>query len=68
MGSIDRMIRILAAAGMTTLVATGTVSGTPGYILLGLAAVFGVTSVVSFCPLYAPLGMNTRAEENKESI
>ncbi|MBP6391621.1 MAG: DUF2892 domain-containing protein [Flavobacteriales bacterium] len=59
MGTADRIIRILVAAVIAILYFTGTVSGTLGIVLLVLAAVFVATSVVSFCPLYAPFGMST---------
>jgi len=61
MGSADRIIRILIAAVFAVLYFTGTVSGTLGLVLLILGAVFVLTSLVSFCPLYAIFGMNTCA-------
>lgn len=59
MGTADRIIRILVAAVVAILYFTGTVSGTLGIVLLVLAGVFVATSVVSFCPLYAPFGIST---------
>ena len=59
MGSGDRMIRIIAAVVIAALYYTGTISGTLGLVLLILAGVFVLTSLVSFCPLYAPFGINT---------
>lgn len=59
MGSTDRIIRILIAAVIAVLYYTGTLSGTLGLVLLILAGVFVLTSLVSFCPLYAPFGINT---------
>ncbi len=64
MGSADRIIRILIAAVFAVLYFTGTVSGTLGLVLLILGAVFVLTSLVSFCPLYAIFGMNTCATKN----
>ncbi|HQW41761.1 MAG: DUF2892 domain-containing protein [Flavobacteriales bacterium] len=61
MGSTDRIIRILIAAVFAVLYFTGTVTGTVGLVLLVLGAVFLVTSVISFCPLYAPFGISTCA-------
>ncbi len=61
MGSADRIIRILIAAVFAVLYFTGTVSGTLGLVLLILGAVFVLTSLVSFCPLYTIFGMNTCA-------
>ena len=59
MGSADRIIRPLLAAVFIALYLTGVVSGTFGLGLLILAAVFLLTSVVSFCPLYRLVGINT---------
>jgi hypothetical protein len=59
MGSADRIIRLMLAAIFATLFFTETVSGTWGIVLMTLAVVFTLTSLVSFCPLYAPFGINT---------
>lgn len=59
MGSTDRILRALVAVVIAILYFTGTITGTLGIVLLVLAAVFLLTSVVSFCPLYAPLGITT---------
>ena len=59
MRNADRMIRILLAAVFAVLYFTGTVTGTFGIVLLVLGAVFVLTSLVSFCPLYTLLGLNT---------
>ena len=59
MGSADRIIRVIIAAIVGILYFTGTISGTLGIVLLVLAGVFVLTSVISFCPLYAPFGIKT---------
>ncbi|MEL6821800.1 MAG: DUF2892 domain-containing protein [Calditrichota bacterium] len=59
MGSVDKIVRIIAALAIAALYFTGTVSGTLGIVLLVLAGVFVATSFVSFCPLYAIVGLNT---------
>ncbi len=59
MGTADRVIRLIIAAVIGVLYYTGTISGTLGIVLLVLAAVFVLTSFVSFCPLYAPFGIST---------
>ncbi len=61
MGSGDRVIRFAIAALIAVLYFTGTISGTLGIVLLVLAGVFVLTSLVSFCPLYAPFGISTCA-------
>ena len=59
MGSADRIIRILIAAVFAVLYFTGTVTGTIGLVLLVLGGVFLFTSIISFCPLYTLVGINT---------
>lgn len=59
MGAIDKGIRIVVAVVMAILYFTGIVSGTLGVVLLVFSGVFVLTSLISFCPLYAPLGIST---------
>jgi hypothetical protein len=59
MGSADRIIRLVLAAIMAYLYFGGIVTGTLGIVLAVLAGVFVLTSLVSFCPLYTLVGMNT---------
>lgn len=59
MGTVDRMVRLIVAALIAALYLTGTITGTLGIVLVVLAGVFTLTSVVSFCPLYLPLGIST---------
>ncbi|HNS12175.1 MAG TPA: DUF2892 domain-containing protein [Bacteroidia bacterium] len=66
MGSTDKIIRILIAATFIGLYATDTVSGSMGTVLLILAIVFILTSIISFCPLYAIFGMSTCSVKKKE--
>ncbi|NHM07848.1 DUF2892 domain-containing protein [Flavobacterium sp. CYK-4] len=66
MGSADRIIRVIIAAIIGFLYFSGTITGTVGVILLALSVVFVLTSLVSFCPLYAPLGISTCAVKDKK--
>ncbi|MCU0340740.1 MAG: DUF2892 domain-containing protein [Spirosomaceae bacterium] len=59
MGNTDRIIRLVIAAIVAVLYFTGTLTGTVGIIALALAGVFVLTSLVSFCPLYTLVGLNT---------
>lgn len=59
MGSADRIIRVLIAIAFVTLYLTGVISGIWGIVLIVLSIVFVGTSLISFCPLYLPLGLNT---------
>ncbi|HID51669.1 MAG TPA: DUF2892 domain-containing protein [Anaerolineae bacterium] len=62
MASWDRIVRIVLALVFVGLIVTGTVSGWLAIVLGILAAVFVVTSLIGFCPLYAPLHLSTRKE------
>ncbi|MFO0359876.1 MAG: DUF2892 domain-containing protein [Flavobacteriales bacterium] len=59
MGNADKMIRIIIAAIVAILFFTNVISGTLGIVLMALAGIFVLTSLVSFCPLYAPFGITT---------
>lgn len=59
MSNIDRIIRVIVAALFAYLYFGGIVTGTLGIILLVLGAVFVLTAVVAFCPLYAPFKFST---------
>jgi hypothetical protein len=58
-GNTDKIIRLLVAATITVLYFTQVISGTLGLVLLAAGAVLALTSLVSFCPMYAALGLNT---------
>ena len=59
MGGMDRIIRFIVAAIVAVLYFAGMVQGTLAYVLLGLAGIFVLTAFISFCPLYALVGLNT---------
>lgn len=59
MGLADRIIRVIIAAIISVLYFSGTITGTLGIVLMVFAAVFLLTSLVSFCPIYTLLGFNT---------
>lgn len=59
MGNADRVVRFIVAAIIAALFFTNVITGTLGIVLLVLAGVFVLTSLVSFCPLYAPFGLST---------
>jgi Protein of unknown function (DUF2892) len=59
MGSMDRTIRFILAALFVVLYIMGTFSSMVGNILLIVAAVFTLTSALSFCPLYKLVGIST---------
>lgn len=65
MGTLDKVVRILAAVVVGVLYFTNLISGVVAIILLILAGIFILTSLVSFCPLYFPFGMSTRKSISK---
>ncbi len=64
MGVADRVIRVVIAAVIAILYFTNVISGTLGIVLLIIGAVFLLTSIVGFCPLYAPFGLKTYSSDN----
>ncbi len=59
MGNLDRGLRLLVAVVIGALYYMQVISGTTAIVLLVIAAVFILTSLVSFCPIYPLLGINT---------
>jgi hypothetical protein len=63
-GSADRKLRAFVVAPV--LIVAGLLVGPAGWLAIVLYALAGVmlaTSAVSFCPLYALLGLHTRLEQ-----
>jgi len=54
---------VIIAAIIGGLYFTGVIAGTAGIVLMVLAVVFVLTSLISFCPLYLPFGINTYKKE-----
>ncbi len=65
MGSTDRGIRIALAVVFALLYFSGLVTGTIGLVLVILGGIFLLTSLVSFCPLYAIFGIKTCATKSE---
>lgn len=59
MSNIDRIVRVVVAALFAYLYFGGVVTGALGIVLVVLGGVFLLTSVVAFCPLYAPFKFST---------
>lgn len=59
-GTIDRVLRVIAGAALIALAATGTV-GVWGYI--GVVPL--LTGLFKFCPAYAIFGLSTCPMERK---
>lgn len=59
MGNLDRGIRIVVAIVLAVLYFMGKIEGTLGYVVLAVAAIFALTSLISFCPIYAIFGIKS---------
>jgi hypothetical protein len=65
MGNADKIIRMIVALVIIGLYYGKIINGTWALIGLGLAGVFILTSFISFCPLYFPLGISTRKKQTE---
>ncbi|NET33050.1 MAG: DUF2892 domain-containing protein [Cyanothece sp. SIO1E1] len=65
MGSTDQIIRVLIAVVVAALFFTKVISGVLGIVLLAVAGIFVLTSVVSFCPIYAVFGLSSCPVDSK---
>lgn len=64
-GFLDRAVRVLAGAGILFLLAVGPV---PGWGLVGFTGLVPlVTGLTGYCPLYVPLGIDTRGQRAVEA-
>jgi hypothetical protein len=59
MSNIDRIARVVLAALFAYLYFSGVVTGALGIVLVVFGAVFLLTAVIAFCPLYAPFKFST---------
>lgn len=59
LSNLDRIARVVVAALFAYLYFAGIVTGALGIVLLALGAVFVLTAVVRFCPIYAMLKLST---------
>lgn len=64
MGLIDKVIRITVAIVMIVLgFILNDTHGIISILLYIFAGIFILTSLISFCPLYLPFGINTGKKE-----
>jgi hypothetical protein len=67
-GTVDRVLRVLIAAMIAELYFLQIISGATASILLVLAAIFLLTSLISFCPLYFLFGKSTCTKKQSGAI
>jgi hypothetical protein len=60
MSNTDRIVRVIVAALFAYLYIGGIVTGTLGIVLVVLGAVFLLTAILGFCPLYLPFNFSTK--------
>ncbi len=60
LSNTDRIVRVVLAALFAYLYFSGIVTGTLGIVLVVLGAVFLLTAVLAFCPLYLPFNFSTK--------
>lgn len=65
MGITDRIIRVLITATIAALFFSHVITGTAAIVLLILGGIFLLTSLISFCPLYALLNISSRAHDTQ---
>ena len=58
-GTVDRIVRLLVAVAIVVAYATGWIGGTLAIVLGVVAAAMTLTGLVSFCPAYRLLGINS---------
>jgi hypothetical protein len=59
MGGTDKIVRLLTAAVLVILNTEGILTGTFRWLSLAFTGILVATSLISFCPLYTLLGINT---------
>ncbi|MGV6862569.1 MAG: YgaP family membrane protein [Putridiphycobacter sp.] len=59
MGNVDKIIRLVVAVILAGLFIMGKIEGVLGYIAVSVAAIFVLTSIIGFCPLYTLFGIKT---------
>ena len=64
-GVVDRAIRVVVAAVLIG-VGLGVVGGTGGIIMAVIGVIPALTGLSGFCPLYIPLGIDTRGRSTTE--
>jgi len=64
--SVDKVVRILLAVVLGVLIFTNQVVGILAIILGVLAVVLVLTSVLSFCPIYAMFNLSTLKKSDKK--
>jgi CBS domain containing-hemolysin-like protein len=65
MGSLDKTLRLVAAAVLAVLLILGLFKGTLAIVLAIVAAMFVITTLVGVCPAYVPFRISTKKRDKK---
>jgi len=66
MGPVDRIFRVLIAILIVVSYWQGFITGTLSIVLLVVSGIFLLTSILSSCPCYSIIGMNTCKVKDNE--
>ncbi len=64
MGALDRILRLLLSAIVLVLYFSHQITGTAAIVLGIIAAIFLITGIIGFCPLYAIFKISTRKKKS----
>lgn len=67
LGLLDKVIRVTISILVLVLFFTGIISGNIVIISLIVAAALLITSSISYCPIYAVCGINTKKKLNDKA-
>ncbi len=65
LGNIDRIIRLVIAGVLAMLWFQNVITGTWAIVAIVVAAVFALTSFISWCPIYALLGLKSTPKKQQ---
>lgn len=57
--TLDRIVRFILFVVAIVLFISGILTGWQAYTVIGIGTVFLLTSLMSFCPIYKVLGIDT---------
>lgn len=65
LGNIDRIIRLVLAGVLAMLWFQNVITGTWAIVAIAAAAIFALTSFISWCPIYAMLGLKSTPKKQQ---
>ena len=65
LGNIDRIIRLVLAGVLAMLWFQNVITGTWAIVAIAAAAIFAITSFISWCPIYAMLGLKSTPKKQQ---